>query len=107
MTVRIRVISQQPPGGRCSLYAGYAEVLVQCLGAQVELEYSDHREAHGCGFPSLHINNQPVLPADGVIVMPADVIAALQAVGVQPERITALSESLDAPLNRMLDNTAG
>ena len=31
MNLEIRVVSQQPPGGRCTLYAGYAEVLAAPL----------------------------------------------------------------------------
>lgn len=27
MDLHVRVVSQHPPGGRCTLYAGYAEVL--------------------------------------------------------------------------------
>ncbi len=77
--IDVRVISQQPPGGRCSLYAGYGRVLQQLLGASFKLETSTMRDANGHGFPSIWIDGKPLMPSDGVIVMPADLIAALGA----------------------------
>lgn len=101
--VDVRVISQQPPGGRCTLYAGYAEALGQHLDARIELAYSATRDAHGEGFPSLWLNGVSVLPQDGVIVMPADVLAGLAAHGVPEEAMQGLAEALEGPLERMLE----
>jgi cystathionine gamma-synthase len=70
------VISQHPPGGRCSLYAGYAEVLAAHLDTRTEVVITAERDAHGSGFPSLLLNGSTVQTADGVILMPADVRAA-------------------------------
>lgn len=103
MNLEIRVISQHPPGGRCSLYAGYAEVLAAHLDARTEVVLSSERDAHGSGFPSLLVNGVSVQPADGVIVMPADIAAALAAHGMSEEAITGLPEALEAPLERMLE----
>ncbi|MBW8307411.1 MAG: hypothetical protein K0M46_11425 [Thiobacillus sp.] len=77
----MRVVSQHPPGGRCTLYAGYAEVLAAHLGARIEIEFSTERDAHGSGFPSLLLKGVSDQPADGVILMPADLCVALAAVG--------------------------
>lgn len=103
MDLHVRVISQHPPGGRCTLYAGYADVLAAYLDAQAEVVFSTERDAHGSGFPSLLVNGLSVQPADGVILMPADITAALAAHGMSEEAITALAEALEAPLERMLD----
>lgn len=101
--VDVQVISQQPPGGRCTLYAGYAEVLERHLKARAELVFSATRDAHGEGFPSLWLNGRAVQPEDGVILMPADVLAALAGHGVPEEVMPGLAEALEAPLERMLE----
>lgn len=103
MSVEIRVISQKPPGGRCTLYAGYAGVLERHLKARAELVFSATRDAHGEGFPSLWLNGAAVQPDDGVILMPADVLAALAAHGVPEEAMPGLAEALEEPLDRMLE----
>jgi cystathionine gamma-synthase len=102
MNLEIRVVSQQPPGGRCTLYAGYAEVLAAHLGARIEIEFSTVRDAHGSGFPSLLVNGFPAQPADGVILMPADLCAMLAA-GQDETILVGLAEALKAPLERMME----
>jgi cystathionine gamma-synthase len=104
MNLEIRVISQHPPGGRCTLYAGYAEVLATHLGARIEVEYSTERDAHGSGFPSLLVNGLPAQPADGVILMPADLCAMLAA-GRDETILLGLAEALEAPLERMMEGS--
>lgn len=101
MSIQVKVISQQPPGGRCTLYAGYAEVLARHLSAAHETLFSDTADAHGNGFPALWLNGQSVLPADGVIIMPADIVAALGSLSAAD--LTGLAESLEVPLERMMD----
>ncbi len=103
MAIFIQVISQQPPGGRCTLYAGYAEVLVRYLGAAYETLFTDSRDAHGNGFPALWLNGQSLLPADGVIIMPADILAALTESGLAETDLAGLAESLEVPLERMME----
>ncbi len=103
MTLKVQVISQQPPGGRCNLYAGYAEVLARQFGTQAEVAYSETRSAHGDGFPSLRLNGVAIQPEDGLILMPADITAALADMGIPGDRIQGLAEALDAPLERMME----
>jgi cystathionine gamma-synthase len=103
MVLDVRVISQHPPGGRCTLYAGYADVLATHLDARMEVVFSTERDAHGAGFPSMLVNGEALQPADGVILMPADITAALVAHGVSEEALTGLAEALEAPLEHMLD----
>ena len=103
MNLNIRVVSQQPPGGRCTLYAGYAEVLAAHLCARIEIEFSTERDAHGLGFPSLLVNGLSVQPADGVILMPADLCAILAGAGLGQTALAGLAEALEAPLERMME----
>lgn len=103
MVLHVRIVSQHPPGGRCTLYAGYADVLAAHLDARTEVVFSTERDAHGSGFPSLLVNGQTVQPADGVILMPADITAALAAHGMSEEAMMGLAEALEGPLERMLD----
>lgn len=100
-TLDVRVIAQESPGGRCSLYTGYGRALEQLLGASFRLEISQTRDANGHGFPSLWIDGRPLMPSDGVIVMPADILAALSAdnIATAPE----LEAALDAEVNKMLN----
>jgi|GEM_PF-134892 MFS family permease len=97
----VRVISQQPPGGRCRLYTGYGQALARHLGARFQLDISTERDAHGHGFPSIWINDTPVQPSDGVIVMPADVLASLGTAGVAAD--SDLEAALDAEVGKMLN----
>lgn len=103
MVLHIRVISQHPPGGRCGLYAGYAEVLAAHLDARTDVVFSTERDAHGSGFPSLLVNGQAIQPADGVILMPVDLCAVLAAAGFDDATLAGLAEALEAPLERMLE----
>lgn len=103
MDLQVRVVSQHPPGGRCTLYAGYAEVLAARLGVPTEVAFSTERDAHGTGFPSLLVNGQAIQPADGVIVMPGDLCAALARAGLDEAALSGLAEALEAPLERMME----
>ncbi|OZA29911.1 MAG: hypothetical protein B7X91_00270 [Hydrogenophilales bacterium 17-64-11] len=105
MDLQVRVVSQHPPGGRCTLYAGYAEVLAARLGVQTEVVFSTERDAHGMGFPSLLVNDLAIQPADGVILMPADLCAILAAAGLDEEILAGLAEAMEAPLERMLEGS--
>jgi cystathionine gamma-synthase len=103
MDLHVRVVSQHPPGGRCTLYAGYAEVLATHLDARAEIVLSTERDAHGSGFPSLLVNGVSAQPADGVILMPADLCALLATAGQDEAALAGLAEALDAPLQRMME----
>jgi MFS family permease len=78
-SIEVRVISQRQPGGRCRLYSGYAHVLQTHLGAQCQIEVSERPDANSLGFPSIWITGASATPSDGVMVMPADLLAALSA----------------------------
>ncbi|QFY88354.1 hypothetical protein D5125_02030 [Magnetovirga frankeli] len=103
MPLSVRIISKQPPGGRCGLYTGYAEVLARHLDLTPETDFSASQDAHGQGYPSLWLAGRPVAPADGVIIMPADLLAALRAAGLSEENLQGLAEGLEEPLERMME----
>jgi len=103
MSLKVQVISQQPPGGRCRLYTGYAEVIAHHFGTAAEIVFSDARDAHGAGFPTLLLDGVALQPEDGLILMPADITATLSAHGLSAETMTGLAEALGAPLERMME----
>ena len=41
----VKVISQQPPGGRCTLYARYADAISNATGWSRSVVHSEEREA--------------------------------------------------------------
>lgn len=101
--MNVKVISQQPPGGRCTLYARYAQAVAEVLDWNSRLVHSDCRDAHGAGFPSLWIGDIALQPADGVILAPDDVAAHLSGLGVAPARLASLRTRLDAILDEFLE----
>lgn len=105
----LRVISQHPPGGRCTLYAGYAKTTADFIGARmdvtVDIISSTQRDAHGAGYPCLLLNGKAVQPADGVILMPTDILEALARLGIDDETLFGLDEALQVPLEQMLEST--
>ena len=102
----VKVISQQPPGGRCTLYARYAAAIAQVLGWSHEVVRSDCRDAHGEGFPSLLIRAAAVQPADGVILAPEDICGHLANAGVEDALVETLRLRLEAILENFLENVA-
>jgi cystathionine gamma-synthase len=100
----VKVISQQPPGGRCTLYARYAAAIAAELGWSQRVVHDDCRDAHGNGFPSLWIGDAALQPADGVILSPEDICDQLRQHGVAPERIESLLLRLQAILDDFLEN---
>lgn len=91
--LQVRVIRERRRGARCSLlHAGYAKALARHLGARRKVQCSAVRDPNGRGFPSIWFDGAPLVPADGVIVTPEDVRAALFGRGIPS------SERLDASL---------
>lgn len=98
--MRITVVSKQPPGGRCSLYLRFAEVLRGRLGGEVEV-----RNCVGEAVlppPALLIGDRLVAPSDGVIVAPQDIATAL-AERLPAAGVAALARDLDAALERWME----
>lgn len=96
MPFHLRVLSQQPPGGRCTLYGRYAAELSSCFGAPLDIVFTDCRDAHGEGFPSLTLNGIALQPADGVILSPHDIRAALERAGISMTAAPDILQRLQA-----------
>jgi len=99
----ITVYSANPPGGRCTLYQGYADEICAALGLPREVVYTAERCAHGDGFPSLKLGDVILQPSDGVILSPEDICAALARAGLLPETGTELLGRLNAHLDALLE----
>lgn len=98
--IEVRVVVQNPPGGRCSLYTDFAQALEKFAAAKFTKEVSTTRDANGNGFPAIWINGSVIKPSDGVIVMQEDLIASLTSIGFNIS--DELSNALDAAVNKML-----
>lgn len=98
----VKVISRQPPGGRCTLYARYADVISSALGWSHQVVHDNCRNAHGEGFPSLWVRDVPLQPSDGVILSPDDICNHLAGLGIPDEAVAALRVRLDTSLEDFL-----
>lgn len=94
----VTVVSKAPAGGRCTLYARYAEALSGHFGLTVGI-HCPGNEPHEGPPPAMVIRGQIVEPSDGVIVAPEDIVAVLARAGLC-ERI----EECHAELERIQDN---
>ncbi|MDO8933761.1 MAG: hypothetical protein Q7U97_15315 [Rhodocyclaceae bacterium] len=102
----VKVISQQPPGGRCTLYARYADAIAEVVGWTHRIVHDECRDAHGEGYPSLWIHDAAIQPADGVILSPDDICDYLGQHGVEPDRIDVLHPRLTTTLDDFLEHWA-
>jgi cystathionine gamma-synthase len=100
----VKVISQQPPGGRCTLYARYADAIAETLGWSQRIVHDECRDAHGNGFPSLWIGDQAIQPADGVILSPEDICDFLRQQGETSGHLNAVQARLQVILDDFLEN---
>lgn len=103
MPEAIKVISQHPPGGRCTLYALYAEELARSLGLSRRVLHSECRDAHGDGFPALLLHGVALKPSDGVILSPQDICDGLASSGIDLSVLPDLSARLEAIQERFLE----
>lgn len=91
----IKVHSQHQPGGRCTLYALYAEALSSSLHLPHRIIHSNCRDAHGEGFPSLLVKDVSLQPSDGVILSPQDICAGLTDAGLDWSAVPDLEARLE------------
>ncbi|MHB1291428.1 MAG: hypothetical protein ACYCY5_04475 [Sulfuricella sp.] len=99
----IKVHSQHSPGGRCTLYALYAEELSSSLGLARRVIHTDCRDAHGEGFPALLVKGVALQPSDGVILSPEDICAGLESIGLDLSAVPNLAARLEAIQERFLE----
>jgi cystathionine gamma-synthase len=102
----VKVVSQQPPGGRCTLYARYADAIADTLDWSHRIVHDECRDAHGEGFPSLWIRDAAIQPADGVILSPEDICNHLKRDGIDGRRADVLLVRLQAILDDFLETWA-
>lgn len=102
----IKVHSQHPPGGRCTLYALYAEELSSSLGLARRVVHTERRDAHGEGSPALLLKAVALQPSDGIILSPEDICAGLAAAGLDWSAVPDLTARLDAIQEQFLEEFA-
>ena len=100
----VKVISQQPPGGRCTLYARYADAISAATGWSHSVVHSDDRDAHGEGFPSLWIRGASVQPEDYFMLTADDICGHLAGLGVDASVIDALRARLQSILDDFVES---
>ncbi|MCK9387745.1 MAG: hypothetical protein M0Q22_05045 [Sulfuritalea sp.] len=102
----VKVISRQPPGGRCTLYGRYAKAISDVLGWNHQVVHSECGDAHGEGFPSLLVRDVAIQPYDGVILSPDDICTHLTRIGIDDALVEGLQSRLEATLNDFLEKCA-
>jgi cystathionine gamma-synthase len=90
----VKVISQQPPGGRCGLYTRYAQAIEALTGWPHSVVHTETRDAHGEGFPSLVIRGASLQPEDAFILTPEEICSHLAGLDLEPAAIDALMARL-------------
>lgn len=90
----VKVISQHPPGGRCTLYARYAEAISAATGWPHSVVHCEDRDAHGDGFPSLWIRQVLVQPEDYFMLTAEDICNHLADLGVDVAKLNTLRDRL-------------
>lgn len=100
---QIKVISQQPPAGRCTLYARYADAISDVLGWNHRVVHSECRDPHGEGFPTLLVKENAIQPSDGAILSPEDICTHLAQIGIGDTLIAGLQSRLEIILEDFLE----
>lgn len=100
----VKVISQQPPGGRCTLYARYADAISNATGWSRSVVHSEERDAHGEGFPSLWIRDVALQPEDYFMLTADDICGHLAGLGVNAPVLDALRASLQSILDDFVES---
>ncbi|MBI5898604.1 MAG: hypothetical protein HZB40_05210 [Rhodocyclales bacterium] len=100
----VKVISQQPPGGRCTLYARYAEAICAATGWSHAVVHSENRDAHGVGFPSLCIRDVVLQPEDFFLLTAEDVCGHLERLEVDSVLVRNLRPRMQAILDEFIES---
>lgn len=102
----VMVISQQPPGGRCTLYARYAVAISDLTGWAHSVVHTETRDAHGEGFPSLCVRDVPLQPEDAFILAPEEIVAHLAGLGVERPVLDTLAGRLQEIYDEFVGSAA-
>jgi hypothetical protein len=99
--LNITVLSNKPAGGRCTLYANYAQTLSTTLGFSMQTLYPDENHTHSA--PGLLLDGDPVLPNDGVIIDADDICNAIERTGLDIADLTEVRKKLDSLIEEMMN----
>jgi len=77
MIYTIHVEANNPPGKRCTLYIRYAEKIGQHLGTPFSAIFHSPHPVQGRITPALLVGGVALVPANGEVLLPQDVCAAL------------------------------
>jgi len=83
MSVEVRIISKVPPGGRCELYA---RMLFEIVKSYTNVYYTlipANLNPHQVTPPLVLVDGDPVLPEDGVMLTPPEILKALREAGAE------------------------
>ncbi len=104
--MKISVVSKQPPGGRCTLYMRFADAVADVVGGRAEILYPQPQfpfpETPLPPAPALLVEDHLVAPADGVILAPEEVCAAVVAAGFDGDAADLL-QTLETAQERMME----
>jgi len=98
--LNITVLSNKPAGGRCTLYANYAQALSTTLGFSMQTLYPDENHTHSA--PGLLLDGSPVLPNDGVIIDADDICNAIELSGLDIADLTEVRKKLECLIEEMM-----
>lgn len=102
----VKVISQQPPGGRCTLYARYADAICAATGWSHAIVHSENRDAHGEGYPSLWIRDAALQPEDFFMLTADDICGHLGSLDVDSTVIRSLRARLQTLLDEFIESAS-
>jgi cystathionine gamma-synthase len=77
MSYTIHIEANNPPGKRCTLYLRYAEKIGQHLGTPFSAIFHSPHPVQGRIAPALLVKGVVLVPANGEVLLPQDVCAAL------------------------------
>lgn len=77
MSHPLHVEANNPPGKRCTLYIRYAEKIGQHLDAPFSAIFHSPHPVRGRIAPALLIGGVALVPANGEVLVPQDICAAL------------------------------
>ena len=95
----LTILSNNPPGGRCTLYAQYAKELSHAFDLKIKIICPDEDHIHRA--PGLLIADRPVRPADGIMIDPDDISLVLKQAGLQSDKMADIHQRLE----QLLENT--
>lgn len=98
----VTVLSNNPAGGRCNLYANYAQELSSALGFTMQIIYPDDNHKHQA--PGLLLDDRPVMPNDGVIIDTDDICKTIEQTGLEIADLSEVRYKLDSLIEEMMSN---